>query len=139
MKELRIETGVQQYKLAEDCIVEFNPTDSEFASRLFKVYDSLEEIHQRYRDELASEDDVKKIFATSKDIEAEMRSVLNGIFDKDICTPICGDISVYAISNGAPIWANILLALIDEMSDVLTEEQKKTQKRVSKYTKKYHS
>lgn len=138
MKELIIDTGLRQYKLAEDCIVEFNPTDSEFASKLFDVYAQLEEMQKGFKARLEKETDSKEIMDMGKEFNAQIKTVLNGIFDRDICTPICGDVSVYALTDGMPIWAKILLVILDEMNDAFTEEQKKQKTQIEKYTKKYH-
>ena len=56
----------------------------------------------------------------------------------DICTPLFGELNLYALANGFPIWANLLFALVDEMDTAYAREQKLTNPRISKYTKKYH-
>lgn len=138
MKELIIDTGLKQYKLAEDCVVEFNPTDSEFASKLFDTYEKLESMQKEYKEALEKETNNKAIMEKSKDFNNKIKEALNAVFDRDICTPICGDISVFALSDGMPIWAKILLVIIDEMNDAFTAEQKKQRAQIDKYTKKYH-
>ena len=45
--------------------------------------------------------------------------------------------SIYAIADGLPIWANLMLAIIDEFDASFVAEKKKTNPRIQKYTKKY--
>lgn len=138
MKELNINTGLVEYKLAEGCTVLINPTDSEFAGKLLSTYDVLEAKQTEYTEVLKTEKDSRVVFEKARQINHEIREVINDLFGKDICTPICGTMSIYALADGMPIWANILLVFIDEMTDVLDDEQKKSKARISKYTKKYH-
>ena len=67
-----------------------------------------------------------------------MKETINGIFGKDVMTPLIGDMSAYAMADGLPVWANIILAIIDVMDASITEEAKKSATRIDKYTKKYH-
>ena len=43
-----------------------------------------------------------------------------------------------ALSGGLPLWANLLLAIMDEMDESVSREIKLSDERLAKYTKKYH-
>ena len=45
--------------------------------------------------------------------------------------------NVYALSDGLPVWANLMLTIMDEIDTTFAREQKATNPRISKYTKKY--
>ena len=45
--------------------------------------------------------------------------------------------NVYALASGLPVWANLLLAVIDKTNASMDEESKKTDDRLNKYLKKY--
>ena len=67
-----------------------------------------------------------------------MRDIINGLFGKDVCTLLVGDINIYARADGLPLWANLILAVMDVMEVTAQAEDKAAQKRIEKYTKKYH-
>lgn len=49
-----------------------------------------------------------------------------------------GKMNVYALSDGLPVWVNLMLAVMDEIDTAFAREQKQTNPRIAKYTAKYH-
>lgn len=49
--------------------------------------------------------------------------------------PVNGN--VYALSDGLPLWVNLLMAVIDLMDDTFTAEKEKGDPRLAKYREKY--
>ena len=138
METLLINTGVVTYNLNDCCTVSFNPTDSAFAQRLFEAFSILDKKQQDYRaaDEQLSEG--ADVFRLAMERDGEMREIINGVFGQDICTPLFGPVNVYALADGLPLWANLMLAVIDKMDEAITKERTSTNPRIEKYTKKYH-
>ena len=63
--------------------------------------------------------------------------MLDQIFDKPICAELFGKTNVYAMAGGLPIWANLILAIVDEIDASFVNEQKQTNPRLDKYLSKY--
>lgn len=138
MEKLQIETGVVTYNLNDCCTVSFNPTDSAFAERLFDGFSQLDKKQQEYRSADLGSLDNKDVFQIARDRDREMREIINDVFGMDICKPLFGGMNVYALAQGLPLWANLMLAVIDKMDEALTRERAAANPRIEKYTKKYH-
>lgn len=139
---LTIATGIKEYDITDEhgnvkYSVAFNPTDPNFAERLYAVFSDLdkkdEELHKRIKEE----NDHIKLFEIARQMDSEMRQMVNSVLGDDVCTPIFGSVSVYAIGDGLPLWANFLLAIMSEMDDALDREQKAANPRIKKYTERF--
>ena len=137
MKELSIGTGVVTYSLNGACEVSFNPTDSVFIEKLFNAFDTLDNRQESYKDEVSKNADKRELFVIARKMDGEMREIINDVFDVDVCSALFGDMNVYALSDGLPVWANLMLTIMDEIDTAFAREQKATNPRISKYTKKY--
>lgn len=69
--------------------------------------------------------------------DAEMRGIIDGVFEAPVSESVFGGMNVYAIANGLPVWCNLMMAVMDEIDTTFTREQKLTNPRISKYTAKY--
>jgi hypothetical protein len=138
MKELTVLTGTQEYRLNDACTVFFNPTDTAFVEKLFGAFETLDRKQDAYKAEVAKTADKKEIFETARKMDAEMRDIVNDVFGVDVCTALFGGMNVYALADGLPVWANLMLAIMDEIDTAFALESKATNPRISKYTKKYH-
>ena len=138
MKQIKVDTGLVTYRLNDAVDVQINTTDITFIGKILDVADSLEEKQKEVDKALSDDKDVREQINGAKKLDTEMREQINGIFGKDICTPLIGDMNIWAlgIETGAPIWANILFGLLDEMEANLPKEGE-VAKKVEKYTKKY--
>ncbi len=141
---IQIESGIKEYPITlydgqEPVVVRFNPTNMIFIEKVFNTFDEMDEIGEGINAKIREVgDDWKRLFELTREAEQKMRGKLNEAFGKDICTPLFGEYeSVYAAGDGLPIWANILLAIIDEMDSAFVEEKKKQNPRIQKYTEKY--
>jgi len=137
MKELNIDTGLVTYNLNDAVQVTFNPTDLVFGEKLFNIFDQLDAKQNEYLENIKAKKDNRELFEYGRQLDKEMRDYLFTLFDMDIVTPLIGDISVYALADGMPIWANILTTLVDEMDSATTKNNELSKKRIAKYTKKY--
>lgn len=137
MAELNFSTGVKTYTVNETCEISFNPTDSFFVERLFNTFDALDQKQEKYRQEINSLSDNRKIFEISRTVDEEMRADVNAIFGRDVCGELFPDMNVYSLADGLPVWVNFLLAVINEVDASAEAEQKRTSARVEKYVAKY--
>ena len=134
--DISFDNGVKEYNLGGKVTVEFNPTDVEFANRMFEAFSALDAKTEEYQRRIT--EDKTNVFTISREMDTEMRDIINGLFGKDVCTPLVGDINIYARADGLPLWANLILAVMDVMEVTAQAEDKAAQKRIEKYTKKYH-
>ncbi len=136
MGEINFSTGLTEYSLNGCCQVAFNPTDSAFAGKLAKLFGELDEKQEAFRRELEqAEGDA--LFDISRRMDSQMRALLDGLFDKPICGELFGDMNVYALAGGLPVWANLLLALIDEMGESFEEQRQLADPALARHLAKY--
>lgn len=137
MQELKFETGLVTYDLNGKCEVTFNPSDSNFVERLYAAFEDLDRKQEGYRSTIERMADKREIFEFARERDAEMREVIDGLFDVPISEALFGGMNVYAIANGLPVWCNLMLALMDEIDSTFAREQKAINPRIAKYTAKY--
>ena len=51
--------------------------------------------------------------------------------------PLFGSMNLFASAGGLPVWANLMLAVADEVEACMQGELKKLEAKISKYTAKY--
>ena len=143
MADIQFSTGLTTYNLNGACEVAFNPTDSAFAEKLYMTFEALDKKQEAYRKEVESVADKKEIFDVARARDQEMRGMIDDLFGAPVCDAVFGKMNVYALSDGLPVWCNLMFAVMDEMDATFAREQKLTNPRIAKYTskyqKKYHS
>ena len=137
MKELNFDSGLVAYSLNGKCEVSFNPTDSNFVERMYSAFEDLDKKQESYKAQIEKMADKKEIFEFARERDAEMRGIIDGVFDAPVSEAVFGGMNVYAIANGLPVWCNLMMAVMDEIDTTFTREQKLTNPRISKYTAKY--
>ena len=144
-KFLNIETGIKTFVLKpsdtetgeEEVSVRFNPTDTNFAQQIYNTFEELSETEDSYQKRLDESSGTAEVFTVSRELDKVMREKINALFGKDVCTAIAGETNMYAMAGGMPIWANLVLAIFDEMEDTFSVEQKLHSQKMKKYTEKY--
>ena len=137
MKELSFDSGLTTYSLNGKCEVSFNPTDSNFVEKLYSAFEELDKKQEGYKAQIEKMTDKREIFEFAKERHAEMRDIIDGVFEAPVSEAVFGGMNVYAIANGLPVWCNLMMAIIDEIDTTFSREQKLTNPRISKYTAKY--
>lgn len=136
MADIRFETGIKEFNINGAVAVRFSPTDMNFIEKVYNAMENIDKRQETYKAEIGTMKD-EAVFDLARRVDAEARDEINAIFGSDICTSIFGDLSLYALADGFPIWANLLLAIIDQLEGAFAEEKKKTNPRIQKYTAKY--
>lgn len=144
MEEIRFSTGLKSFKLRDisgnrDCEVFFNPTDMSFIERLYAAFDALDKMQAEYDAEKAKPDggDARSFFETARKWDESMRACVDEAFSAPVCAAVFGTMNVYAMSEGLPIWANLLLSVMETVETTFGSESKLTDPRISKYVLKY--
>ena len=134
---IQFDTGAVQYTINDKVTVTFNPTDLAFVERVFNIFDHMDEKQEEYTAAITKAEKDAEVFHIYHEMEDSMRAMIDDVFGEEVCADIFGNVSVYALSGGLPLWANLMLALIDEMDVAFAREKKATNPRIKKYTDKW--
>jgi hypothetical protein len=135
MKELNFDLGLNEYDLGGKVTVRFNPTDVSFLEKLSESFATLDRIQEEVKREEIS--DEKDVYNLAKNLDTKMRDIIDALFGMDVCTPLFGEMNLFASAGGLPVWANLMLAIADEVQDSMDSELKHREARIRKYTEKY--
>lgn len=137
MADLNFNTGLKTYTVNGRGEITFNPADDELARRIYKALDTLQNKSEEYSKAIEQAQNTTKVFDVTSDINKEIRSLIDSVFDQPVSDIVFGNMSANAFSDGEPLWLKFLLMIIDELEGAYAREQKKTKSKIDKYTKKY--
>ena len=137
MKELSFDFGINEYDLDGKVTVKFNPTDTTFLEKLSDSFAYLDLIQEEVKQSQEEITDEKDVFNLAKNLDTKMREIINALFGQDVCTPLFGEMNLFASAGGLPVWANLMLAIADEVETAMEGELKKREARIQKYVAKY--
>lgn len=137
MAELNINLGVEEYVINGKTKIYLNPTDPAFVGKMYARFTELEAQDKEWRGKMASLENAAVLQAWEEG-DAIFRGAVDDLLGDGTCASICGSISVLALSDGLPLWMNIMLAIIDMMDSAVAREQKATNPKLQKYLSKYH-
>ena len=137
MADIRFDTGVVAFNLNDKIEVSFNPTDSAVVEKIYSTFEELDRKQEAYKAEIEKCADKKEIFEIARRRDAEMRGMIDGLFEKPVCAALFGAMNVYALADGLPVWCNLMLAVIDQIDTTFSREQKRTNPRIAKYTDRW--
>lgn len=120
------------------CSIFLNLTDSGFVEKLYSAFETLDKKQEAYKETVEKTANKREIFDIARKMDEEMRDIIGEVFGFDICTALFGEMNVYALADGLPVWANLMLGIMDEVDTAFAREQKTTNPRIARYTKKYH-
>ena len=135
---LHISTGIEELVLNEKVHIFLNPADPTFAKLLFTKFSALEEEDRAWRERMKDLQDPKAVMEEWDTGDKMFRAAIDGVLGEGTCEALIGGTSVLALADGLPIWANILLAIIEQMDDALTRQEKTVNPKLQKYMSKYH-
>ena len=136
MKNLSFSDGLEEYSLNDRVTVRFNPTDASFLERLTALFEKLDALQE----EVAAAQETtpeEEVFPLAKSLDARMRDLLDGFFGQPMCEALFGSMNLFASAGGLPVWANLLLALTEEVEAAMQGELTAREARIAKYTGKY--
>jgi len=139
MKNLNFSDGLEEYSLNDRVTVRFNPTDLGFLERVAAAFEKLDAIQEEVRASRETITDEREVFPLARDLDAKMRAILNELFDAEICEPLFGSMNLFASSAGLPVWANLMLAISEEVQNSMQDELQQREARIAKYVKKYQT
>ena len=139
MRELKFSDGLEEYSLNGRVTVRFNPTDASFLEKLTALFSALDALQEEVSSLQAGipEDDDSAVLALARDLDGRMRTLLDGFFGEPVCEALFGSMNLFASAGGLPVWANLLLALSEEVETAMQGELTAREARIAKYTAKY--
>ena len=139
-KKISFDTGLEEYDI-NGASVWFNPTDMAFVERVFNLFNAMDAMSEEYNAKMDSVVDPDGLFTVYHEMEAKMRGMIDDVFGEPGVSELIfpGNNSVFGLSGGLPKWANLMLAIIDEMDASFAREKKLTNPRLKKYTDKYRT
>ena len=139
MRELKFSDGLEEYSLNGRVTVRFNPTDAAFLEKLTALFSSLDALQEEVSSLQAGipEDDDSAVLALARDLDGRMRTLLDDFFGEPVCEALFGSMNLFASAGGLPVWANLLLALSEEVETAMQGELTARETRIAKYTAKY--
>lgn len=146
--ELPIEKRAFRFGKDDNRIVWINTADFGFIERLPEAYKKLEDLQSRATDitegisgDVEDTDSVMSNLNTMgsrlKTFDAEMRKVIDELFNAPVSAAAAPDGSMYDLYNGSPRFDLILTVLIEQFGTRYKEELAKVRANVSKRTGKY--
>lgn len=138
MKELSFDTGLVTFSLNGAAELSFNPTDAAFVERIYNTFDALDKKQDEYKAEAEKATGKREIFDVARKWDAEMRGMIDESLGVPVCDALFGSMNVYAMADGLPVWANLMLSILDQVDDSFAKEHGKTNGRIAKYTSKYN-
>ena len=136
MKSLSFPTGLEEYSLNDRVTVHFNPTDASFLERLAELFSRLDALQEEVST-LQETTPEEEVFPLAKSLDGRMRELLDGFFGTPVCEALFGSMNLFASAGGLPVWANLLLALTEEVESAMQGELSAREARIAKYTAKY--
>ena len=121
MNSLNLNLGLEDYLLAGKVTVSFNPTDMNFLERITRAFSELDALREEVRQSHEKIADDREVFPVARELDGKMRGILNDLFGKEICEPLFGSMNLFAFSGGLPVWANLMLAVTDEVQRALQQ------------------
>lgn len=125
---ITLDTGVRDYEI-NGYAAKFNPTDETFIARVEQAFESLD----------GMQDAIKGAgsFGSFVGLDKEMRETIDGVLGEGAADAIFPGVNCYSLSNGLPLWLNLMYALVDEISEACEAEFGKTDGRVKHQNDKY--
>ena len=131
-------TKKKQFRIDKDDnrIIELNTSDMNILSRLQDSYPKLDALGTKAMS-IAETDSVEDTVSILKEVDGEMRSLLNNIFDSDIADICAPDGSMFDMFNGEFRFEHIVSTLIGLYETNIDNEYKLMVKKIKKHTDKY--
>ena len=138
MEKLIFDRGEVSYQVGETGeVIQFNPADMLFAGKIAKLFDRIDSLQQQYHGQMQLAKDGLTAYKVAQEANEKMMTEIDAVIGEGKSKAIFGGVACYAISQGLPIWANLMVSIVAEMDDAVVREQEKTNPTLEKYLKKY--
>ncbi len=131
MRNLNIDKGIKEYSINGDTgkILRVNTSDIGIIARFEKTESELMKIADKYS---SVEENIT--INTLTELDEEVKKQIDYIFGDGASNIIFGDTNCVSLAGGQPIFMNFLDAILPTIKSDIIDEQKKSKKKISKYT-----
>ena len=137
MKDLKFETGLQEFCINGACTIAVNPTDTNFLCRYYDLIDELDRLQDAKQAAYKDGMDNREVFRICLECDDKINAAVDEFFGAPLSEKCFHGISPSAWANGAPLWMNLLLVIFDEVSAQAEQQQAAHNPRMAKYLAKY--
>lgn len=137
MGVLNFQTGRKTYTVNDGCEITFDPTDAQFAGKVVKAFRNCIDIQKNGAPKQLV--DIDELVSVTEKMTADIRAEIDEVFSEGVCDKVFGGSSPIAIADDLPVWANFLMAVIDEIDQNTPEGQTRARERVQHYMSKYEA
>lgn len=115
MEKVKIDTGIQSFKLSTGGVLRFNPSDPNLYTRFENALDKLQQIQDDLVDQVRAmeHDDGAGVLRLMSQADGRMKAVLSQVFGKENdFDELLGGVNLLAVAtNGQRVAANLFAAL----------------------------
>lgn len=132
-------TNKKQFRIDgdDDRILELNTSDLSILTRLQSSYPKLDELGLKATSISAEENSQEDTVQILKEVDEQMRSLLDYIFDSDVSEKCAPNGTMFDMFNGEFRFEHITDTLIKLYENNLDKESKLMMKKIKKHTDKY--
>jgi len=126
----------------DDRIIELNTSDLGIITRLEESYPKLNELDAKVKNVITNTEDDVDLNVSSfgpllKEIDEDMRSIVDYIFDSDVSAKCAPFGNMFDLINGQCRYEHVISTLLKLYDAKLESEAKKTKNRMNAHTSKY--
>lgn len=142
MQNLKFDDGFKSFMINEDPqrVIRFNPTDMSMLTRINEATEAIEAAMRGQEEDFSMNPDgtpesrLKQAGIAVQKLTDMIKGQINYIFNSDVSDAVFGKQSPLSMVGGMPLYARFLESVVPEIEKTLKEEQKKSEKRIKKYT-----
>lgn len=145
MQNIRIDDGLKEFTINNDPnrVVRFNPSDVNLLDRFDRAYKAIEEEQEKIKEDieletngepLENQEDYEEALNIIRKANNLIKDQIDFIFDSEVSDVIFGNQSPMSTVKGKPLFERVFEAIKPILEKEITEEQKASDKRISKYT-----
>lgn len=124
----------------KDKYIELNPNDMGIVARAEDAIPKLNDLDNKYQSLFTNaedEDSISKFSEAFKGIDADIRQIINEVFDYDICSVCADGGSMLDLQDGEYRFVVIMTTLLPLYETTISQEVDKLVKKMHKHTDKY--
>lgn len=135
MQNISFDEGFKEFSINGDAsrVIRFNPKDLGILTRMESTLSDFNDLEKKMKE--SNEDNFLEAF---KDVELSIKEKINSIFNSDVYDVIFNGQSPLALIKGEFLFMSVINAIIPIIEKEIKAEQKASEKRMAKYTEKYH-
>lgn len=160
VREITFSDGFQTFSINGGYQIRFQPTDLQFAERIFAAMEDMGSIQARYAateedlpdvdlDAIREDEETAKRYAEQtrarfdafRQIDKDLRAKIDDLFGSGTAEGVFGGINLTAYADGLPVYLNFLLAVLDQFPEQAKQEAGLSDERLkavtARYTQKY--